>query len=119
MTHPVMWFEVLGNDGGRLQRFYGELFGWTFGPGGDGGQDYRPITTVAGEPPSGGLANHGGKGPDYAIFYVRVADVPAAVAQVESLGGKTVVPPSPGGDGLVFAHVADPSGSLFGVFSGG
>jgi predicted enzyme related to lactoylglutathione lyase len=30
MTHPVMWFEVLGNDGGRLQRFYGELFGWTF-----------------------------------------------------------------------------------------
>ena len=30
MMHPVMWFEVLGNDGGRLQKFYGDLFGWTF-----------------------------------------------------------------------------------------
>ena len=30
MAHPVMWFEVLGNDGGKLRRFYGDLFGWTF-----------------------------------------------------------------------------------------
>jgi hypothetical protein len=28
MTHPVMWFEVLGTDGGKLRTFYGELFGW-------------------------------------------------------------------------------------------
>jgi len=30
MTHPVMWFEVLGTDGGKLRKFYGDLFGWTF-----------------------------------------------------------------------------------------
>ena len=30
MAHPVMWFEVLGADGGKLQQFYGGLFGWTF-----------------------------------------------------------------------------------------
>lgn len=30
MAHPVMWFEVLGKDGSRLQQFYGGLFGWTF-----------------------------------------------------------------------------------------
>ena len=30
MTHPVMWFEVLGTDGGKLRQFYGDLFGWTF-----------------------------------------------------------------------------------------
>jgi predicted enzyme related to lactoylglutathione lyase len=30
MAHPVMWFEVLGSDGGKLQQFYGDLFGWTF-----------------------------------------------------------------------------------------
>ncbi len=30
MAHPVMWFEVLGTDGGKLRQFYGDLFGWTF-----------------------------------------------------------------------------------------
>src|SRR5262249_38905290 len=30
MAHPVMWFEVLGDDGPGLQQFYGALFGWTF-----------------------------------------------------------------------------------------
>ena len=30
MTHPVMWFEVLGKDGDALRNFYGKLFGWTF-----------------------------------------------------------------------------------------
>jgi len=27
MKHPVMWFEVLGKDGGKLCQFYGALFG--------------------------------------------------------------------------------------------
>ena len=26
---PVDWFEVLGSDAGRTQRFYADLFGWT------------------------------------------------------------------------------------------
>lgn len=28
MKHPVMWFEVLGQDGAKLQQFYSRLFGW-------------------------------------------------------------------------------------------
>ena len=39
MTHPVMWFEVLGADGGKLRKFYGDLFGWTF--------DVPPRSTTA------------------------------------------------------------------------
>jgi predicted enzyme related to lactoylglutathione lyase len=27
MKHPVMWFEVLGKDSGKLCQFYGSLFG--------------------------------------------------------------------------------------------
>ena len=30
LGHPVMWFEVLGNDAGKLRDFYSNLFGWTF-----------------------------------------------------------------------------------------
>ena len=30
MTHPVLWFEVVGTDGDALHAFYGSLFAWTF-----------------------------------------------------------------------------------------
>ena len=28
MKHPVIWFEVMGSDGPKLQKFYTDLFGW-------------------------------------------------------------------------------------------
>ena len=30
MRNKVMWFEVLGKDGNKLKKFYGELFGWQY-----------------------------------------------------------------------------------------
>ena len=30
MSNPVVWFEVMGHDGDKLRRFYGELLGWKF-----------------------------------------------------------------------------------------
>ena len=28
MGQPIVHFEVIGKDGAKLQRYYGELFGW-------------------------------------------------------------------------------------------
>ena len=28
MSHPVVWFEVMGKDGKKLQQFFTDLFGW-------------------------------------------------------------------------------------------
>ena len=28
MKNPVVWFEVVGKDGGTLRKFYADLFGW-------------------------------------------------------------------------------------------
>lgn len=28
MGPPIVHFEVIGKDGAKLQRYYGELFGW-------------------------------------------------------------------------------------------
>lgn len=112
----IGWIEIGTADPEAAQRFYGGVFGWGFAP--DGGErDYRELTTTAGTPPSGGLFNHGGAAPDYAIFYVRVADVPQVLARAEELGGKTLMPPLTNADGLVFAHLTDPAGSHFGIYS--
>ena len=46
MKHPVMWFEVLGKDAGKLCQFYGALFGWSFG-GDPSGTDWCSRTAAA------------------------------------------------------------------------
>src|SRR6516225_5582169 len=45
---PVDWFEVLGSDSGRTQRFYSSLFGWTVG-GDHLGEGYGMVDTGAGQ----------------------------------------------------------------------
>ncbi len=49
---PVDWFEVLGSDGGRTQRFYADLFGWSVGAEG-----YAMVDTGAGRGIQGGLGS--------------------------------------------------------------
>lgn len=88
MTHPVMWFEVLGADGNRLRSFYGDLFGWTFNlaPTGYG------VVEHAGRGIPGGVGTARDDMRSWVTFYVETADVTAALAKAEALGGKVVVP---------------------------
>jgi len=51
----------------------------------------------------------------WAIFYVQVDDVKAAIAQAESLGASVAVPFVDNGT-IEFAHLLDPQGSRFGVW---
>jgi uncharacterized protein len=111
--NAVEWFEIGTDKPDEVRTFYGELFGWTFsdGPG------YSEITTPGADHPSGGVSDSGGRFPNYAIFYVTVADVPATLARAESLGAKTVVPTTTTPDGLVFAQLRDSTGNHFGIFT--
>lgn len=112
----VGWFEI-GTDRPRdAERFYGEMFGWTFGADGSAGRPYQSVDT-GGRGPAGGLFDTGGKAPNYAIFYVVVRDVAETLARAEALGAKTIVPATTTDGGLVFAHLQDPSGNHFGVFT--
>ncbi|MFI6386072.1 VOC family protein [Nonomuraea sp. NPDC050547] len=116
MDNTVTWFEVATDDPDGAERFYGGLFGWTFTPGGGDGPDYRMISSAGAERPSGGLFNTKGEFPAHAVFHVQVADVEAACAQAESLGGKVVTKVIDDGAGTDFAYLRDTSGNQFGVF---
>ncbi|GLY89700.1 glyoxalase [Actinoallomurus iriomotensis] len=111
--NAVGWFEVATDRPEEARRFYGELFGWTFA--GDG--PYREITAPGADRPGGGLFDSEGRFPGYAIFYVTVEDVAAALAKAESLGAKAIVPPTTTPDGLVFAQLRDTTGNHFGIFT--
>ena len=112
---PVGWFEIGTPDPDRAERFYGSLFGWTFERDPNAPMDYRIIS--AGVGPGGGIANTGGQMPNYAVFIVEVADVAAVCVQAAAEGGSVTVEPVTADTGLVFAHITDPDGNHFGVFS--
>ncbi|HET6532208.1 MAG TPA: VOC family protein [Actinoplanes sp.] len=116
----VGWFEIGTDRPDVAERFYGEVFGWTFAddesPGFDG-KPYRLVTTPAAGSPAGGLTGTAGKLPNYAVFSVVVADTAATCRRAEEAGGKVLVPPQTAPNGLVFAHILDPSGNQVGVFT--
>jgi predicted enzyme related to lactoylglutathione lyase len=111
--NAVEWFEVATDKPEDARKFYGELFGWTFA--GEG--QYSEVTTPGSEHASGGIFDSAGAFPSYAIFYVTVEDVAATLAKAESLGAKTLVPPTTAQDGLVFAQLQDSTGNHFGIFT--
>jgi uncharacterized protein len=113
----VNWIQIDTDDPEGTQRFYGELFDWTFAADPGSGEAYRLITEAGGGGPHGGVNDTGGESPNRAFFLVVVSDVAAAVEQAERLGGKVVNPPKTTPNGLTFADLQDPAGNHFGVYS--
>ena len=97
--------------------FYGELFGWTFEEQGANGGSYR-VTGAGGDAGIGGaIRATDGTSPNYAVFYAEVADVAETCRRAEAAGGKVLVPVRTAPSGLTFAHLLDPAGNHFGVFT--
>lgn len=113
----VDWFQIDTDDMAGTQRFYGGLFNWTFGADPNSGDAYQLVKGADADAPQGGIANTRGEGPNRAGFFVVVSDVAEAAKQAELLGGKVVTPPVTTPDGLTFAHLHDPHGNHFGVYT--
>ncbi|MEZ5294402.1 MAG: VOC family protein [Vicinamibacterales bacterium] len=91
MAHPVMWFEVIGNDGPRLQAFYGALFDWQ-GKDAPAAPGYRTFDPPEGKGIPGGIGQpYPGIGRSWVTFYVGTPDVAASLERAVGLGGKVVL----------------------------
>ncbi|WP_328471439.1 VOC family protein [Actinoplanes sp. NBC_00393] len=120
MGQPVVHFEIIGTDPGKLRDYYGDLFGWEFATGGPVAPQVSEAGNYGfteGETIPGGVGGGPGFRP-HTLFYVNVPDVEAALDQAETLGGKRVLGPvrSPGTD-LVVGQFTDPEGNLIGLAS--
>ena len=109
MANEVDYFEIATPDPKASKAFYSGLFGWTFGE--PTPQKYSFINGNAGglwdtsDTPLG----------NWAVFYVHVADVAAAVAQAQQLGATVAMPLVDNGQ-ITFAHLVDPAGNRFAVW---
>ncbi len=109
----VDWFEVLGSDAERTQRFYAELFGWTLNS--DGLPGYRLVNTGAGRGIQGGLGAGDGT-QRWATIYAKVPDVEQALARAGQLGGSRIYGPQAVDDHMQTGALRDPAGNVFGVY---
>jgi hypothetical protein len=119
MGNPVVHFEVVGKDGDKLVRYYGELFGWNIDANND--LKYGMVARDDNKTANGDLGIGGGvgQGPDgydgHVTFYVAVPDVEEALQKAESLGGTRVMGPEKIMDMVTLGQFTDPEGHLVGV----
>ena len=109
---PVDWFEVLGADADRSQRFYAEIFGWQASAAGPG---YAMVDTGTSRGIKGGLGVVADQG-SWATVYASVPDVEAVLARAVELGGTREYGPNPVDDHMETGALRDPAGNVFGVY---
>jgi uncharacterized protein len=122
MGQPVMHFEVAGQDGEKLQKYYSELFGWEIDAANP--MKYGVVSREGnlgpdGEGIGGGISQAPEGYPGHTTFYVGVPDVEAALAKAESLGGTRVMGPETVMESIEIGLFNDPEGHLIGVVNGG
>lgn len=110
----IVHIELPCNDTPRAKKFYGDLFGWTFEEIPE--MDYTLFE--AGNGPGGGLFVPEEFNPGGALNYILVEDVEAKAKEVESAGGKILVPPAEVPGQGWFAVFEDPEGTKMALWKG-
>jgi uncharacterized protein len=122
MGQPVVHFEVIGQDGEKLQGYYSELFGWEIKA--DNPMKYGIVDRQGNVGGDGvGIGGGVGQGPDgyagHVTFYVAVPNVEEALQKAESLGGERVMGPENIMDMVTLGQFKDPEGHVVGVVQEG
>jgi predicted enzyme related to lactoylglutathione lyase len=113
MGAPVVHFEIAGKDGGKLQKFYADIFDWEIDS--DNPIQYGMVAAQTDKSIGGGITSTQDGGPGYATFYIEVPDVNTALSQIEAAGGKIILPETTIPNMVTFAMFNDPEGNLLGL----
>lgn len=122
MTGRVVHFEIPFDDGDRARKFYADAFGWNIvempemhysivstGPTGEGGFPTEPGYI------GGGMLKRDSPA-DRPVITIDVEDIDEALANIESLGGMTVLGRQDVGEMGYAAYFRDVEGNLMGLW---
>jgi hypothetical protein len=112
MGQPVVHFEIGCKNSAKLQEFYTRLFDWKFTPYGPAAM----INTGQSTGIQGHLNSLGHEPHNYVTVYAQVDDLQAYLDKAAKLGGKTLVPPTEVPGMGRFAWLADPEGTIVGLW---
>lgn len=120
MAAPVVHFEIGCKDVKAAQSFYGALFGWSFDAMGPTAAMVTNLGPFA-QPKTEGIGGHfnalGHEPHKYVTIYVQVPNIEATLAQVQKLGGKTVVPKTEVPGMGHFSWFEDVAGNMVGLWT--
>ncbi len=113
MPNPVTWFEIIGNDPIKLQKFYKDVFGWKLGDPMPEMGNYSLLDNE-GHGIGGGV---GGSmdGKTRVSVYIEVDDPEAYMKKATEAGATMTMPVSEVAPGVVFGMIADPEGNPIGL----
>lgn len=112
MGMPIVHFEIIGNDGAALQKFYSSLFGWKI----DANNPMQYGLVAAEEKSIGGgigAGEPGGK--PYVTVYIGVDKIDPVLEQIKKHGGSVALPRTVIPGMVTFAQFIDPSGNMVGL----
>ncbi|MFC8672926.1 VOC family protein [Streptomyces griseorubiginosus] len=109
------WVDAQLPDVAAGQRFYGELFGWTFeeAPGGS------VWALRDGEPVAGLARKTDGRMPTVWTVYFATPDIESLADRIWAAGGQVVTAPVPVAELGMSALVTDPEGAVFALWEPG
>ena len=113
MGNPVVHWEIMGEDGSGLAKFYEGLFDWQ--PSETPGFDAYYVVDAE----QTGVGGAVGKGPEgtgsYLTFYIQVDDIDDHLARIAAAGGSTLMPRTEIPGVVTFAMFQDPAGNTVGL----
>ena len=113
MTHPVVWFEVMGENGEKLRSFYGRLFDWKIDAANP--MKYGLVEAPNGRGIPGGVGQLGDNPQPKVTFYVSTSSVDRSLDKAKGLGGRVLMGRTELPGGPVLGMFADPEGNAIGL----
>lgn len=114
MGQPVMQWQIVARDPGKVADFYARLIDWEVNT--NNALNYRMVDTGSERGINGGIWPAPPEGHRMVSLYVEVDDLPSYVAKASELGGKVLMPPQKLPDGDEMALLLDPEGIPLGIF---
>jgi len=118
----VVHFEIPADDLARAQKFYKNLFGWSFNE--VPGMDYHMVSTVGVDknnvPKEPGAINGGmmkrNSPNESSVIVVNVSSIDEYLKKAVSLGGKIALPKMDIGQFGFYARISDTEGNIIGIW---
>lgn len=112
MANPVVHFEIMGGKEHDLQKFYGDLFGWSI-------DSNNPMNYGVTDTGGGGINGGIGPGDDPRVtVYAAVDDLQSFLDKAQSLGAEVIMPVTDVPGGPTIAMFRDPGGNITGLVKG-
>jgi predicted enzyme related to lactoylglutathione lyase len=111
----IVHWEIQAQDAKKVQRFYGDLFGWSIDAANP--MNYGMVSSQGEDGINGGIGGSMNGARSRVLVYANVDDINETLAKAEQLGARTIMPRTDLGM-VIMGIFEDVEGNHFGLVEG-